>query len=1123
MATPADQNETDKKGVGNPDGIVCKGAGYYRFTFRALDCANNVSVKMMTYYVKADYEKPTYTTDVSFVNPYSGSTVNIIKPTGAQSSDIVNGAWANNQLSVSLTFDRIAISGMHLKFTTPDGNEHPLILSSDANSQNLIIMYLDGLGQGMVGGKPLGVKKLDCGGIKIETDGSKITFLYCSGPSTSGGGTAGNPEAAIDLYPVIDYFVVFQAGLGMDTRDEQIYIEPGWTYTEGRVTSNGIVVRVDRNAPSEGTIMLSQDIKIMEAGASPSTDIPIANRNWYTAGWNYSGLELNCTESSEYATDKYLYIGMLFDQFLDNTYLTSGNANYFKKQTDFKKMFLDASGTAKNGVLLNPIPLNKFDSAGVLSYALGLIATEGVGLRSIYMFTKDQAGNISDMSSYYVLVDPTVYRLSNVVTNGSFQSGNATITTKHGNQEQKFHRGDIEAYDFDFSAGYVPYKFKVSGATDPILFNDTTANLFGYYNKTKPNNMALNGSTLSITVDEEDMSKQLYADKANAISYELSYRKIVNINITNNTAEYNGGAPVDISMVITGQDKKIDEAPRKGIKVSYYNLAAGGGELASAPTTPSAEGFYIGISLDPANTLIYDNYVLDSQKDARIKFEIINRKATVRATTAQGEYGDKHNEHVAKAFTIDGLSPADAKLAIDRLTTSTLKLNVATPLADYNTLDIGQYRIVEDGKFAIQYYDITFVGANYTVIPRKLVVNVADTSKTYKEAEKTINFTVDNTRFANLLFNQIFYNCKQVGTASGNLITLTGTDGNVILRKLAGVAIGENVGSYDYVASAEKFNLNSNFELVFNFTGKYIINPATVDYTVKSGQTTVINGITTTGDTISAQDELSILNTLKNIYIQYIAANDYLSDIKGALSIGVMNSEDKVIDNDFIIRKYKITSTLTGLPNVNLTSPNVDTVEFIVKIQKSGSTKIVVSMLNGHEFEKTFGQLWDMKTDGEFSRDMFNVTGLGVYSDTNWSNQYRITWDTLALDSVEYVGVGIYYANIDPNTIKVETFNNTTKLWEEIAKTTYTIEVVPLVVNYAPCKIEIVPKTTAVSRVYGATDADASFGIDFDVIYPVGFPESKKMTGNSNIKGNFVRGKYNNDGTFMSFGTRFDM
>ncbi|MEG2688538.1 MAG: YDG domain-containing protein, partial [Clostridia bacterium] len=118
---------------------------------------------------------------------------------------------------------------------------------------------------------------------------------------------------------------------------------------------------------------------------------------------------------------------------------------------------------------------------------------------------------------------------------------------------------------------------------------------------------------------------------------------------------------------------------------------------------------------------------------------------------------------------------------------------------------------------------------------------------------------------------------------------------------------------------------------------------------------------------------------------------------------------------------------------------------------------------------------------------------------------------------------GIYYANIDPNTIKVETFNNTKKLWEEIAKTTYTIEVVPLVVNYAPCKIEIKPKTTAVSRVYGATDADASFGIDFDVIYPVGFPESKKMTGNSNIKGKFVRGKYNNDGTFMSFGTRFDM
>ncbi|MEG2688489.1 MAG: hypothetical protein RSA24_04905, partial [Clostridia bacterium] len=478
--------------VGNPDGNDCKGAGYYRFTFRALDCANNASA-LMTYYAKVDYEKPTYTTDVSFVNPYSGSTVNIIKPTGAISGDIVNGAWANSELFVTLTFDRIAISGSHLLFTTPDGNEHTLVLSSDAKG-NLIMMQLDGQPLGAGNGVPIIEDKL--GGIVISvgknqiTNKATLTFLYCSKQNEGGGGTAGDPESALTLYPVIDYFAVFQAVLGSDTmRDEQTYVEPGWTYTEGRVTSNGIVVRVDRNEPSEGTIMLSAESKITEGGIN-GTEIPIASRNWYTDGWDYKGLELNFAESSEYAADKNLYIGMLFGKFLDSSYLTSTGANYFKKATNFKAMF-----EGLGGMLLDPIPLSKFDNGGVLKdYVLKLVQNKGVGLRSIYVFTKDQAGNVSNMSSYYVLVDPTQYRLSNVVTNGTFKSGNATINNMQGEQAKLYHRGDVVEYGFDFSAGYVPYMFKVSGAKEPILFNGTTASKFGYYNEIKPENMALNGN-----------------------------------------------------------------------------------------------------------------------------------------------------------------------------------------------------------------------------------------------------------------------------------------------------------------------------------------------------------------------------------------------------------------------------------------------------------------------------------------------------------------------------------------------------------------------------------------------------------------------------------------------------
>ncbi|MEG1663085.1 MAG: hypothetical protein RR338_03775, partial [Clostridia bacterium] len=575
--------------VGNPDGNDCKGAGYYRFTFRALDYSNNVS-DLMTYYAKVDYEKPTYTTDVSFVNPYSVSTVEIKKPKDAIAGEIVNGAWANNQLYVTLAFNRIAISGSHIVFTTPDGNEHTLVLSSDAKG-NLIIMQLDGQLLGAGNGVPIIEDKL--GGIVISvgkdqsTNKATLTFLYCSKANEGGGGTAGNPESALALYPVIDYFAVFKSVLGMDPmRDEQVAVEDGWTYTEGRVTSNGIVVRVDRNEPSEGTIMLSAKSKITEGGINEK-DIPIASRNWFTDGWDYKGLELNFAESSEYAADKNLYIGMLFGKFLDSSYLTSSGANYFKKATNFKAMF-----EGLGGMLLDPIPLSKFDNGGVFKdYLLKLVQNKGVGLRSIYVFTKDQAGNVSNMSSYYVLVDPTQYRLSNVVTNGTFKSGNATINNMQGEQAKLYHRGDVVEYGFDFSAGYVPYMFKVSGAKEPILFNGTTASKFGYYNEIKPENMALNGNTLSITVDQGDMSQKLYQDTANAISYELSYRKIVNINITNNTAEYNGEAPVDISMVITGQDKKIDEAPRKGIKVSYFNVKVDGSvgeEMLNEPRTPSA-------------------------------------------------------------------------------------------------------------------------------------------------------------------------------------------------------------------------------------------------------------------------------------------------------------------------------------------------------------------------------------------------------------------------------------------------------------------------------------------------------------------------------------------------------
>ncbi|MEG1529932.1 MAG: hypothetical protein RR405_06200, partial [Clostridia bacterium] len=145
-------------------------------------------------------------------------------------------------------------------------------------------------------------------------------------------------------------------------------------------------------------------------------------------------------------------------------------------------------------------------------------------------------------------------------------------------------------------------------------------------------------------------------------------------------------------------------------------------------------------------------------------------------------------------------------------------------------------------------------------------------------------------------------------------------------------------------------------------------------------------------------------------------------------------------DKDFIIRKYKITSTLSGLPNVILTSQNLANAEFTVKIQKSGSKKIVVSMISGMAFEKTFGQGWSTTTDGKFDKAKFNVTELGTNSDPNWSNQYRITWNTLALGTSAYPGVGIYSVAIDPTSIVVEEFNNKTKLWVEKGKTTYTIE-----------------------------------------------------------------------------------
>ncbi|MBQ9276180.1 MAG: hypothetical protein IJ226_01135, partial [Clostridia bacterium] len=86
-------------------GVNATKSGYYRFIFYSVDLAGN-AIATSTYYVKADYDKPTFDTLIRYEYPEHSDEWYRITNEG-EGSDLKNGAWAlgNTQVVVKLSYD----------------------------------------------------------------------------------------------------------------------------------------------------------------------------------------------------------------------------------------------------------------------------------------------------------------------------------------------------------------------------------------------------------------------------------------------------------------------------------------------------------------------------------------------------------------------------------------------------------------------------------------------------------------------------------------------------------------------------------------------------------------------------------------------------------------------------------------------------------------------------------------------------------------------------------------------------------------------------------------------------------------------------------------------------------
>lgn len=518
-----------------------KGAGYYRFTFLAMDFTGKV-YPTITYYAKVDCDAVTVD---DFTLGYDISSDVIADGDTGADGVITNAAetvWAGTPLTATFDFTP-AFSGNRVRILGADGNNYYFYVTADGK--------ISGIRNASSFDDAIASKSWQDADGKYTTTGTgnfasvEVTFKYEGGKAsftvvyTGVDGKECSPQWNVRVYNNADVTSTAYEG--------DAYANSGTP----DAWSGGVPLRIDLQKPNAPSLS-DTDGYIAKTTATPEG----ADRNWYTAGWGLGAtLGLNI---GEYST--VYYLTKYYDD-ADSVYATDRGE----------------VGNALTGRKFEGFTAVKFSDHGNKPYPITLDFNEhGVGYYVTYLIAVDRAGNLSGVAEYGVLVDANTYNVSAVYAAGYADKIGSPYTFVYYKmvdgekvETQEFKRGEELYFEATLSGApagaYVPYEIKKmqvgGGIIDTAIYTHPDLSetfveggiLKGYkYARVEGNALVLGIDRNAITALPQLEGSGATEDRG-ATQLVFSYRRVVNATLSSESATY-AGSHIDLAVNATFTD-----------------------------------------------------------------------------------------------------------------------------------------------------------------------------------------------------------------------------------------------------------------------------------------------------------------------------------------------------------------------------------------------------------------------------------------------------------------------------------------------------------------------------------------------------------------------------------------
>lgn len=1078
---------------GNPASITdnVTGHGYYRFTFYIFDLAGNKG-GVKSFYTKVDYDRPEYTVDYSF------------NKNGVQTTILAseNGKWATGDVTLKFTLTAGGFSGYTFRFEDANGAMHAIVVNGMGDYEG--DSYVAGIVDYITSASGTATTAVS-NDITININGVDVNVAYAV-EGGNGTFTFTIPAPATAFFEWISTFSMFcgqYASINAIDIDEQSveYINNDW--------KGGIKVLIDGIAP---TVPLFEDeegyLSTFENYELPSS------RNWFTTSYNLPVMLAfnDAITATDYASGLKIHYGIKAVKNLTEllAYRDINVENNYKSAIDIQKelgfdRYIMVTGDALDG--------------DATDFTLQLLQNLNAGMRLVYVWAEDQAGNVSELSRYFVLVDANNYSVSaSVKSNAKLESGfaNLTFTNAEGVAVTTIKRGETLLFNVGLANSYVPFKFTQNGN---VLFENYTQNQVwsGISNENAQYITASGYETLRVTLD--DFNNLTDLEKSNR--FELSARKVVTYNYINSSVGYTA-APTDVSsVVISGyegakssfvyrfvdSDNNLLYENNEGgttTDPSEAKLDSDGNPVFFVPTKVGSYRVRIYIPKDDESFVTSDFETNDAgeQVFAPVRYDVIKGKAVITVKSSTSKFGEPASSVLGMLdFDVTGIDKA--QMASENIFVNLVLKDVT--LASGETYRVGNYAIVNQSSdySAATNYDVTFNSAIHTVTRRQVTIDAWSASKAFGDSDPEFRFGVELAQFAGLyksaneIVADVFSAYKPVTDTTADGYALFYAGGS-ISRESA-----EGVGQYDFASDASLFDIDSNYSIVVQTTKyKFTIEKRIVKLDV-SGQSSVFPFGTTVESEISKiapAYKIAAKDMVVASQIEALFANG------AQLSLGAQIAE---LTDENYSAAYKYAILLGG----NLDDGNVvieldaSGAEYIVYVTKQNA--IVVKVKDGVNFEFVYGFVWGENTL-VFDSEKFELQGTpsGEYTSVKWSVDVA---NGTILDAGKRV-LSISGAKL---------YNGETALEDAVF-------VEPVTVTINPATIVVKPTAQNLSKVYG--EEDGVYGIGFDVTSVGGQAIAKD--GNyanvayndilAKINGVFVRAIFDKNGNRLSFASRYD-